>query len=220
MQFEADIPYQISPAPWQLKGEGYLMLYRFKNGFLKKEGCISEELKPFLWMNIGMVMLVNYQSSPVGPYGELLFIPGMFHYKGKYYWHISKIYVSSLDSVMNGRENWGIPKELAQFEFNNLDQAIHSAKVITNGEMVFDCHFKDKLLGFPLSTSILPFQFIQPLNAKEYVTHPNGSGKAFFSKPIELETGQGLFPSIGTQTRLACLHIPNFSLAFPNPIFL
>ncbi len=220
MKIDSSIPYQISPAPWQLKGEGYLMLYRFSNEFLMKEGCISEELKPFLWMNIGMVMLVNYQVSPVGPYGELLFIPGMFHYKGKYYWHISKIYVSSLDSVINGRANWGIPKELAEFEFKNLDQGIHSVKVMTNGEMVFDCHFKDRSLGFPLSTSILPFQFIQPLNAKEYVTHPKGSGKAFFSPPQDLVTGHGLFPSIGTQRRLTSLHIPNFSLAFPNPIFL
>ena len=95
MHFELGIPYQISPAPWQLKGEGYLMLYRFSNEFLKKEGYITEELKSSLCLNVGLVMLVNYQSSPVGPYGELLFIPGMFHYKGKYYWHISKIYVSS-----------------------------------------------------------------------------------------------------------------------------
>lgn len=220
MQFEADIPYQISPAPWQLKGEGYLMLYRFSNEFLKKEGCISEKLKPFLWMNFGMVMLVNYQVSPVGPYGELLFIPGMFHYEGKYYWHISKIYVSSLDSVMNGRANWGIPKEMAEFKFESFEQGVKSAQVTVNGKMGFNCLFKDKSFGFPLSTSILPFQFIQPLNGKEYVTHPNGSGKAFFSKSMELETGQGLFPSIETQTRLACLHIPNFSLAFPKPIFL
>jgi hypothetical protein len=220
MHFEPGIPYQISPAPWQLKGEGYLMLYRFSNEFLKKEGYITEELKSSLCLNVGLVMLVNYQSSPVGPYGELLFIPGMFHYKGKYYWHISKIYVSSLDSVMNGRTNWGIPKELAEFEFEKLNQGITSAKVKLNGELVFNGQFKDKALGFPLSTALFPFQFIQPLNGKEYITHPRGSGKAFFSKPLELTTGQGFFPSIDTQTRLACLHIPNFSLAFPNPVFL
>lgn len=220
MQFDASTPYQSSPAPWQLKGEGYLMLYRFSNDFLMKEGCIAQGLKPFLWMNIGMVMLVNYQSSPIGPYGELLFIPGMFHYKGKYYWHISKIYVSSLDSVMNGRENWGIPKELAQFEFEQLEMGINSAKVISNGELLFNCQFKDRSFGFPLSTAFLPFQFIQPLNAKEYITHPKGSGRAILSAPQDLITGKGLFPSIGTQTRLACLHIPDFSLAFPKPIFL
>lgn len=220
MQFEDNIPYQFSPAPWQLKGEGYLMLYRFSNEFLINGAYITEDLKPFLWMNIGMVMLVNYQTSPVGPYGELLFIPGMFHYKGKYYWHISKIYVSSLDSVMNGRANWGIPKELAEFKFETLEHGIKSVQVNVKGEKAFNCLFKDKGFGFPLSTSILPFQFIQPLYGKEYVTHPIGSGKAFFSKPMDLEIGQGLFPSIGTQTRLACLHIPNFTLAFPKPNFL
>jgi hypothetical protein len=220
MKIDSSISYQISPAPWQLKGEGYLMLYRFSNEFLMKEGCILEGLKPFLWMNIGMVMLVNYQTSPVGPYGELLFIPGMFHFKGKYYWHISKIYVSSLDSVMNGRENWGIPKELAEFKFDELDQGIKLAQVNVNGALVFNSQFKDSSFGFPLSTAILPFQFIQPLNAKEYVTHPKGSGRAYFSKPDALAIGQGLFPNIGSQTRLACLHIPDFSLAFPKPIFL
>lgn len=220
MQFEANIPYQISPAPWQLSGEGYLFTYRFSNDFLMKEGFIADEFKPFLWINIGLVMLVNYQTSPVGPYGELLFIPGMFHYKGKYYWHISKIYVSSLDSVMNGRANWGIPKELAEFKFEALEHGIKSVQVNVNGEKAFNCQFKDKAFGFPLSTSILPFQFIQPLNGKEYVTHPIGSGKAFFSKPMDLEIGQGLFPNIGSQTRLACLHIPNFALAFPKPNFL
>ena len=220
MHIDSSIPYQSSPAPWQLSGEGYLLTYRFSKDFLMKEGSLPEGLKPFLWMNIGSVMLVNYQTSPVGPYGELLFIPGMFHYKEKYYWHISKIYVSSLDSVMNGRANWGIPKELAEFTFKTLEHGIQSVQVNVNGEKAFHCQFKDRSLGFPLSTSILPFQFIQPLNAKEYVTQPSGSGKAFFSKPMELTTGQGLFPSIGSQTRLACLHIPNFALAFPKPNFL
>ncbi|OYY03608.1 MAG: hypothetical protein B7Y76_03600, partial [Sphingobacteriia bacterium 35-40-5] len=62
---ESTIPYHICPAPWQLKGEGYLMLYRFSEDFLMKEGFISEELKGAVWLNIGLVMLVNYQDSPV-----------------------------------------------------------------------------------------------------------------------------------------------------------
>lgn len=220
MQIDPSISYQISPAPWQLKGEGYLMLYRFSNDFLTKEGFIDKGLMPFLWMNLGLVMLVNYHQSPVGPYGELLFIPGMFHYKGKYYWHISKIYVSSNDSVMNGRENWGIPKELAQFEFKQLSNGAQSIKVAINECLVFSGNFKDKAFGFPLSTSILPFEFLQPLNDKDYITHPKGNGKAYFSKLDKLEIGQGLFPDINSQKRLACLHIPNFSLAFPLPNFI
>jgi hypothetical protein len=207
---ESTIPYHICPAPWQLKGEGYLMLYRFSEDFLMKEGFISEELKGAVWLNIGLVMLVNYQDSPVGPYGELLFIPGMFRYKGKYYWHISKIYVSS----------WGIPKELAEFEFKHLDQATQSIKVMQKDQFIFSGVFKDKRWSMPLSTALFPFQFIQPLDNKQFLTHPKGSGKAFFSKLQRLETGQDLFPSIGTQTRIFCMHIPDFKLAFPTPQFL
>jgi hypothetical protein len=217
---ESKIPYHICPAPWQLKGEGYLMLYRFSKDFLMKEGFISEELNGAVWMNLGLVMLVNYQDSPVGPYGELLFIPGMFHYNGKYYWHISKIYVSSWDSVMNGRENWGIPKELAEFEFKHLDQVTQSIKVMQKDQLIFSGVFKDKRWSMPLSTALFPFKFIQPFDGKQFITHPIGSGKAFFSKLQGLETGQGLFPSIGTQTRIVCMHIPDFKLVFPNPQFL
>ncbi len=217
---EPTIPYQVCPAPWRLKGEGYLLLYRFSDHFLMKEGFISEELRASLWMNIGLVMLVNYQESPVGPYGELLFIPGMFQVNGKYYWHISKIYVSSLDSVMNGRENWGIPKELAQFEFKQLSPASQSIKVALNDQVVFSSHFKKSKIGLPLHTSMFPFQFIQPLDGKHYITHPKGSGKAYFSKMNGVETGEGLFPSIGSQKRLACMHIPDFKLAFPIPHFI
>lgn len=220
MHPEASLSYKISPAPWQLKGEGYLCLYRFSHDFLITEGAIAEQLQPFLWMNIGMVMLVNYQESPVGPYGELLFLPGMFHYKGKYYWHISKIYVSSIDSVINGRENWGIPKELAQFDFKHINSKSKQINVSINEQLVFSARFKDRLLGLPLDTAILPFQFIQPWKGKEYITHPKGRGMAFFSTIDALETGNGLFPNIGTQKKLACLHIPNFSLAFPIPHFL
>jgi len=220
MHNEPKQTYQISPAPWHLKGEGYLLLYRYNQDFLNKEGCIAEELKLKQKWNIGSVMLVNYLDSPVGPYGELLFIPGMFQVNGKSYWHISKIYVSSLDSVMNGRDNWGIPKELAQFEFSSLSKGLNSVKVAINEQLVFSCNFKDWGPSFPINTSIFPFEFYQPLNGKQYLTHPKGSGNAHFTKPKLLETGLGLFPSIGTQTRLACLHIPDFKLAFPIPNFV
>jgi len=79
----SDINYQKHPAPWQLQGEGYMMPYIFRDDFLWKEACIPESLSEKQVFKIGLVMLVNYQSSPVGPYGELLFIPGMFRVNGK-----------------------------------------------------------------------------------------------------------------------------------------
>ncbi|KAE8403254.1 hypothetical protein BDV37DRAFT_294677 [Aspergillus pseudonomiae] len=66
-------------------------------------------------------MIVRYLESPVGPYDELLWAPGVFqdprHDKPVKRYRITRIYVSSLDSVYNGRKNWNIPKTLANFEF-------------------------------------------------------------------------------------------------------
>jgi acetoacetate decarboxylase len=61
------------------------------------------------------------QTSGVGPYQELLFIPGLFHIDGRYTFSISKIYVSTEASVRSGIENWAIPKELADFKIDTQD---------------------------------------------------------------------------------------------------
>jgi len=48
---------------------------------------------------LGTVMLVDYNTSNAGPYGELHFIPGKFKHQNKRLNSISKIYVSTLASV-------------------------------------------------------------------------------------------------------------------------
>ena len=105
------------PAPWDLKGKGYIFLYKFNKKFVEQSGKVPEFLKDSFTGGFGSVMLVNYKQSNAGPYGELLFIPGKFKFNNKKLDNISKIYVSTMESVVNGRLNWGIPKEKADFSF-------------------------------------------------------------------------------------------------------
>ena len=105
----------IAPAPWQLTGNAYIMVYKFSKEFVEEQGFLEDWQKDAFEGYLGTVMLVNYETSGVGPYFELLFIPGMFDFEGKNYFSISKIYVSSDDSVYNGIKNWGIPKEQAEY---------------------------------------------------------------------------------------------------------
>ncbi|KAI0339249.1 hypothetical protein BDW22DRAFT_1336398 [Trametopsis cervina] len=65
------------------------------------------------------VMIVRYKSSPIGPYDEIIWSPGNFEIppSGKKALRITRIYVSSLASVYNGRKNWNICKHLAHFNF-------------------------------------------------------------------------------------------------------
>ncbi|KAF8315726.1 hypothetical protein DL93DRAFT_2227364 [Clavulina sp. PMI_390] len=67
---------------------------------------------------MGMVMIVRYKDSPAGPYDELIMIPGSFkNPKGPPSLRVTRIYVSSMKSIWNGRRNWNIPKHLAHFTF-------------------------------------------------------------------------------------------------------
>ena len=69
---------QIAGAPWTLQGEGYMFFYKFTKEWVVKNGFLPEELGGKFYGFFGNMMLVNYQSSPVGPYRELLFMPGKF----------------------------------------------------------------------------------------------------------------------------------------------
>ncbi|WP_214446026.1 acetoacetate decarboxylase family protein [Flavihumibacter rivuli] len=206
------------PAPWSLKGEGMILLYHFKEEWLRKNACLPDNMPVRLIGNIGAVMMVDYADSPVGPYRELLFIPGRLEHEGKAYWHISKIYVNSQDSVVNGRMNWGIPKELARIEMVKLPEQGFGFTVSKQGRPVFTSFVRDRWFSFPITTKLFPFGFLQSLEDKLFAFNPHGSGWARMSELSKLETAADEFPDISSQNCLAAFHIKDFSLYFPKAI--
>ncbi|KAI0035950.1 hypothetical protein K488DRAFT_82562 [Vararia minispora EC-137] len=70
------------------------------------------------------IILVRYEDTPVGPYDELIMLPGLYARPGKARGkaqRITNIYVSTDESVVNGRRNWYIPKHRADFVFKPID---------------------------------------------------------------------------------------------------
>ncbi|KAI0741563.1 hypothetical protein C8Q80DRAFT_1111000 [Daedaleopsis nitida] len=72
----------------------------------------------------GSITLLRYIDSPIGPFDELAISPGEFTNPFESESHrVTRAYVSSLAAVVNGRSNWGLPRELAQFIFTpSLDR--------------------------------------------------------------------------------------------------
>ncbi|AFY48464.1 acetoacetate decarboxylase [Nostoc sp. PCC 7524] len=80
---------------------------------------IPPELKIItLWpgKTIGSVYLASYCSGSVLEYSELIVAPAVVAYRGKIGAWISHIYVDNSDSMAGGREIWGLPKKLAEFQ--------------------------------------------------------------------------------------------------------
>ncbi|EJD37553.1 hypothetical protein AURDEDRAFT_44729, partial [Auricularia subglabra TFB-10046 SS5] len=114
------------PGPWHLEGEVYWMILK---PLAKLPPAAYSPLEEPAWDDptvrtnrylggLGTVWIVRYAASPVGPYDELIYAPGDFVTpSGGRAPRVTRIYVSTVISVLNGRRNWNVPKHLARFSF-------------------------------------------------------------------------------------------------------
>ncbi|KAJ3113171.1 hypothetical protein HDU96_003705 [Phlyctochytrium bullatum] len=133
-----------APAPWNLQvSKAFVIPYvvgSHNAESIKK--LLPEDLDKtdFLGEGLAMLMLIRYGDTPVGPYDELLLISGAHKARGKQTSasnpragklladrRIPFIWVSSEASLRQGRKNWGIRKELADFTW--VDSADGSVRV-------------------------------------------------------------------------------------------
>ncbi|KAH7323452.1 hypothetical protein BKA65DRAFT_435334 [Rhexocercosporidium sp. MPI-PUGE-AT-0058] len=137
-------PPVVALAPWTLKGTIYsFMFYISPSSAQNLQSSKSllysplEAASPFsdgrLVGGLASVQIIRYTESPVGPYDELIIVPGNIEYEldtkdkdgslkreTKKNLRVTRIYVSQEATCWNGRNNWNIPKHLADFEFKPL----------------------------------------------------------------------------------------------------
>jgi Acetoacetate decarboxylase (ADC) len=210
-------PLIIAPAPWTLTGNGIILLYRFSRKWIEENGFLADYQQDSFKGIVGSVMLVDYHTSPVGPYRELLFIPGYFKMGGKNTFSISKIYVSSQESVWNGIENWGIPKELADFTIEQPDERSRVFTASLNDQSFFEATVKRGRFSFPFSSALFPFNITQRLGQDLLLTKPSAKGKAYFADIQNVKINSNLFPDLSALRPLAALVVEDFEMTFPVP---
>jgi hypothetical protein len=124
-------PVQRAEAPWTLHAESYILFLKLSElpaGLYDPlEEAWSDERNGSFTGGLGAIMIIRYTSTPVGPYDEIMLIPGNFTVPQpsegppkipKKALRIARIYVSQRTTTYNGRLNWNIPKHLARFEFS------------------------------------------------------------------------------------------------------
>ncbi len=206
---------QIVPPPWKLNGRGYIFVYKFNKNFIQNNGFVNTGSKLEFAGGFGFVMIVEYKNSDAGPYDELLFIPGKTKIQNNTNYSITKIYVSTQVSVDSGRENWGIPKEMAHFSFENLHQKREIIRVGREKEIFFEAEVSHSNFYFPITTRLLPIVLQQFYNHQLYFTQFKGSGRATFAKIHQINIIPNFFPPVGKS--LFGLYVDPFELEFPVP---
>ncbi|KAJ7634945.1 hypothetical protein FB45DRAFT_478174 [Roridomyces roridus] len=134
-----DIP--IAPAPWNLKGRSWIFPVSplsaktsFPAGWCSPFQAEALASGGEFIGGLGLIQVVSYSDSPVGPYDELIYVPGRWKYpNGSKGFRITQIYVSSKASTLNGRKNWNIPKQVANFEINTSSDGTTNISVSHTG---------------------------------------------------------------------------------------
>ena len=207
-------PPDWTPPPWQLSGYGIVLLYRFPGWFVEQHAALAPELSSRFAGGIGAVMCLDYLRSNIGPYRELLFIPGQVRVGGRLRWTISRIYVSTAASVHNGIRNWAIPKQPATF--NTAAEATRF-RAGDRGALGFDLHVTPFGPFLPADTRWLPLaaELAQADGNRMLVTRPGGRGAIRFARVERLLVDPAFFPDVSLLRPLAVAHVAQFELRFP-----
>lgn len=203
------------PAPWTLKGRGFVFLYRFSNAFVQEQGAIPALLQERFVGGVGAVMLLDYQQSPVGPYQELLFIPGQLHGLTGPHPMVTQIYVSSLSSVVSGWHNWGLPKERAEFQASP-----ERWQVSRGGEQVADFHLRSEGPLVPFVSSVFPahLRTLMQLYGRQLVfTAPEARGLVRPARLMSSSSNMEAFPDLSAVRPFAGFELTRFRMVFPVP---
>lgn len=209
----------VAPAPWRLKGQGYLVVVQLPKKVLDNDGFIDENLRVSRRGRLAYVAFVDYQESDVGRYHELLYIGGSLKFGQKRHYSISKIYVSSQASVDNGRRNWGIPKELADFNVQYGNNAKDVIQLNTpTGETIAKLNFSHYLLPFPVNTKLAPKRLLtiaQQWQGQYFFYRPEADGHLKPALLTDSYFDARYFPDLNQGRVVACFKVTDFNLLFP-----
>ena len=205
-------------APWRLGGDAYVVDLKMPEEVLDRECFVPETLKGHRLGTMSRMIYVDYKDSPVGPYKELLFNPPKFRFGKRRCRTISRIFVSTPESVVNGVENWGLPKTFAEFESWTLDNGWDYVTVSSEGAVFAELTFSSVRFGFPFSDRWLPARFrtmAQPHEGRTFLYAPITSATMKAGRLRQSRFDSKMFPDISKGRIVYCVRLEDFRMWIP-----
>lgn len=192
------------PAPWLLQGDAFL-LPSFKTHLIKQY-----DVNPLPtgkhWGGAGGIILARYHDTSVGPYSELIFSSGLYRLGRHVGFHIDQIYVDSQLSLLGGRSNWAVPKELAEFEWQTQGKSTQVEVSLPGRSQPFlTASFDLSKLHIPASSAVVPSPLKSILQAchqqkldsaavKHLSTEVTAAGSLHALSAIKVQTDKTVVP--------------------------
>ena len=121
-----------------------------------------------------------------------------------------------MESVVNGRANWGIPKTKADFSFVQTGKDTETATVTVDGKTAAQFTMRTGKLSFPVSTKLLPFPLVQKYEGKYFFTNFYGKGKGHPAGIADMKIDPALFPDVASCRPIAVIRVDPFEITFPK----
>lgn len=207
------------PAPWSLRGNAWIVLLHLPRDASARTAFVEPGLGRSIKAGVSALMCIEYTSAPCGAYREVLFIPGTMYFPDAR-WHasISRILVSTWDSVVNGRANWGIPKDRADFEIAR-GAASDRFAVASRARPVCSVEFEaPRGPRLPLTTTWLPVRWrtlAQVHEGRAFYYQPRARGSLRMARMLRWQCDPALFPDLAPATVLTSVRVDDFTLEFP-----
>jgi Acetoacetate decarboxylase (ADC) len=219
LEHESALPkVELAPAPWQLQASAYVLAVRMPEDVIDTASFVPSSLAGKRTGQTAYVLFVDYKHSNCGPYRELLVAPAVYDFGEGHYPTITRIYVSTYDSVVNGRINWGIPKDRADFTIERGSDNVDTVRVSRDGHVFADMKFKPYGLTFPVTSALLPAglrTLMQYWRGKSYRFTLSAKGSLRMAKLVEWKFDPKLFPDLARGKVLMAGYFPNFDMTFP-----
>ena len=125
-----------------------------------------------------------------------------------------------MTSVINGQNNWAIPKEHAEFQYVVSQNSEHIV-VKKDQSPIFDAEFSSSRWKLPLNTVWSPIKpsIVQYNETDDNLlrTQPIGKGRVARSRLKSLDLDPVYFPDVRNLKPLLSLKVTDFTLTFPHP---
>lgn len=209
------------PAPWRLSGSGWIVAMRLPEGSPARTAFLDASIAGELRSPFALLMYVDYAASPCGPYRELLLIPGHVPFEdGRRHYTISRIVVSTWASVVNGRRNWGIPKDRADFDVATIGGEERIRVRSDDGREMCELRFARRTIAprLPVPGPLIPSgmrTLAQRYAGCSYYYAPGSSGWVRPGKLVGWSFDAALFPDLRGAAILAALQVDSFDMTFP-----
>lgn len=213
----------LRPAPWRLRGSAWIVVLKLPPGAAALDAFLPAALQGRSRSRASFLMYVDYAESGCGPYRELLFMPGAFPFEdGRRHFTISRILVSTWDSVVNGRNNWGIPKDRADFAVERAAGGRgQTVRVSSDGRELCELRFASARFAptLPVLGGLLPAALrtlAQRFRGRTYYYVPEARGIVRPGRLLDWRFDPTLFPDLASAAVVATLEVPSFRLVFPR----